>query len=240
LAAAAELATLDTSLRPGNGLPHAGDATAFIYAQATAFIDAQATTFIHAHAATLIYAYATTTLKRATLIDARRSSTFHVFTERAVLAEPALLTVDAAKPFFAASGACDRAATHRLLGDAGVRPPITRPVGSPVKERPPGVIIGPLGAEDEGHDRNIDYVDIVRQINVSASVEVLKILGRNPATIAGPAYVAPRIAPEAPVDVVVGAAGNSIDNRESDARARPQAHRIRDNSPRRHRSGGHY
>jgi len=33
LAAAAELATLDTSLRPGNGLPHAGGyATAFIYA----------------------------------------------------------------------------------------------------------------------------------------------------------------------------------------------------------------
>jgi hypothetical protein len=232
LPAVAELATLDTSLRPGNGLPHAGG-------YATAFIDAQATAFIHAHAATLIYAYATTTLKRATL-DARRSSTFHVFTERAVLAEPALLAVDAAKPFFAASGACDRAATHRLLGDAGVRPPITRPVGSPVKERPPGVIIGPVGAENEGHDRNIDYVDIVRQINVSASVEVLKILGRNPATIAGPAYVAPRIAPEAPVDVDVGAAGNSIDNRESDARARPQAHRIRDNSPRRHRSGGHY
>ena len=33
LAAAAELATLDTSLRPGNGLPHAGG-------YATAFIDA--------------------------------------------------------------------------------------------------------------------------------------------------------------------------------------------------------
>ena len=41
LAGAAELPTLDTSLRPGNGLPHAGgDATALIYAQATTFIHA--------------------------------------------------------------------------------------------------------------------------------------------------------------------------------------------------------
>jgi hypothetical protein len=231
LAGAAELATLDTSLRSGNGLPHAGgDTTAFIYAQATTFIHAYATALTYAHAATL---------KCATLADARRSSTFHVFTERAVFAEPALLAVHAAKPFFTASGARDRAATHRLLGDARVRSPIAGPVSSAVKKRPAGVIVGPVGAQDERHDRDIDHVDIIRQINVAASIEILEILGRNPAAVAGPAYIAPGIASEAPVNVDVGAAGDSVDHWKSVTRAGSEAHRVCDNSPRRHRSGGH-
>jgi hypothetical protein len=215
----AELATLHTSLlrcareacpclRPGNWLPHAsGDATTLVYAYAT--------TFIHAYAATLIYACATTTLKRATLIDARRSSTVDIF------AEPTLLAVHAAKPLFATSCARDRAAANRLLGDARVRSPVAGPVGPPLIERPPGIVAGPVAAEDERHDRNINHVNVVGQINVSVSIVILQIFGRNPAAVAGPAYIAPRVTPEATMDVDVGAAGNSVDHWKAGARAGP-------------------
>jgi hypothetical protein len=112
-------------------------------------------------------------------------------------------------------------------------------VGSALIERPTGVIVGPVAAENKGHDGNVDHIDIIRQINVSASIVVLQIIGGNPAAVAGPAYIAPGIASEATMNVNVGTTGNPVDHWKAAARASPETHRIRDNSPRRQRSGGH-
>jgi hypothetical protein len=127
----------------------------------------------------------------------------------------------------------------RPLGDAGMRAPIAAPVRSAVIKRPPRVIVGPVGAQNERHDRDVDHVDIVRKINVSVPIIVLQILGRNPAAIAGKAYVAPRVASEAAMDVDMGAAGDPIDHWKSGAWARSHADGRSDNAPRRQSGGRH-
>src|SRR6266851_9483171 len=88
-----------------------------------------------------------------------------------------------------------------LRREAGVRLPVTTPIGAAVIPGSSRVVARPIRAQHERHDGNVDDIDIVRQIDVAVAVKIFEILRRNPAAIAGPTHVAPDIAPETAMDV---------------------------------------
>lgn len=101
----------------------------------------------------------------------------------------------------------DMAAMHRLLLLPDVTltvdlaaiavTPVLTPDGSPVCSslipRPPDIIIVPIGAEREPHDRRADHGDIVGQINKFVAVEIVQVIRTDPTAIAAPAHIAPII-----------------------------------------------
>ncbi len=178
------------------------------------------------------------TLIHTTLIHMRRPAPLGSFSSR-LFSYGAPLTALVANSLFATSCVGTGAAMmiSRTLGDAGVRSPIIGPVSSAMIKWPAGVIVGPVSAKDERHDRHINHVDIVRKINVPVPIVVLEIVRRNPAAIAGEAYVAPRITPQTAMNVDMGAARDPIDHGKSRSRASSHVHRVGDNAPRRQCGG---
>jgi hypothetical protein len=126
-----------------------------------------------------------------------------------------------ARPRASSFARCEACGTtlQGLRGETSVRLPVTVPVSAAVIPGPACIIAGPVRAQHERHDGYIDLIDVVRQINVSVVIEPFEIAGRDPAAIALPAYVAPRDAIQASVDVDALAAGNAIDHGKTGARA---------------------
>ena len=125
-----------------------------------------------------------------------------------------------------------------LRGKASVRLPVAAPIGAAVIPGPTRVVARPVRVQHERHDRHVDDIDIVRQIDVPLAVEIFQILRRNPAAVAGPADVAPGVAPDTAVNIDVGASGNAIDRRKALPWPCPHADGCGDNARRRKRGGG--
>jgi hypothetical protein len=120
----------------------------------------------------------TATFIHTTLVRMRRPAPLRSFSSH-LFSYGAPLTALVANPLFATSCVGTGAAMMipRPLGDAGVRAPIVSPVSSAMIEWPTGVIVGPVCAKDERHDRHIDHVNIVRKIDVPVPIIVLEIVG---------------------------------------------------------------
>ena len=178
------------------------------------------------------------TFIHTTLIHMRRPAPLRSFSSH-LFSYGAPLTALVANSLFATSCVGTGAAMmiSRLLGKARVRSPIAGPVGSAMIKWPAGIIVGPVCAKDEGRDRHINHVDIVRKVNVPVPIVVLEIARRNPAAIAGEAYIAPRITAQAAMNVDMGTARDLIDHGKSRSRASSHVHRAGDNAPRRQCGG---
>lgn len=93
-----------------------------------------------------------------------------------------------------------------------VRTPESLPVRAPVVPGPADVIVVPVRAERECDDRDVDDVFVIRQVDVSAIVEVIERIGRDPAAIALPTHVAPTVIAQAAMDIDVSACGDMVDD----------------------------
>jgi hypothetical protein len=82
-----------------------------------------------------------------------------------------------------------------------MRVPEMPPMGPAVIPRAMAIVIVPVRIERERDDGYIDHVDIVRQIDVAVIVEVVQIVGTDPAAVARPCHVAPRVVAETSVNV---------------------------------------
>lgn len=96
---------------------------------------------------------------------------------------------------------------------AVMRPKYGREVRPSVIEWAAGIIIVPVRAEREGHDRHVDPIEIIRQINVPVVVEVIEIGRAYPAAVAAEGHVTPISGIQASVDVNACIVRNCIDYR---------------------------
>ena len=73
------------------------------------------------------------------------------------------------------------------------RVPEILPMREPVIPGPANIIFAPVAPERKRDDRNIDYLDVVWQVDIPIIVKVIEVIGRNPTPVAVPAHIAPRV-----------------------------------------------
>ena len=138
---------------------------------------------------------------------------------------------------------------HAIVGDtafvdvsafsiAAVGPPVITPVSDVTEPRLAAIIVVPIRVEVEPNYRIVDDIDIVRKVDVSITVVIIEVIGRNPAALAVPAHVAPGTIAETAVNVEVCVRRDGFDHRITGSRSGAHVHVSRCIATRSYRRGG--